>query len=105
MIFLLDHATQWQMIPFICLERRLKVELLWSQIGSSGRIERLECWNSLLADDELAFLIGKSDVAKGKAILSTMKEVKALDINLDGWIVKSEFNRLFDPQVIAAAEL
>ena len=85
--------------------RRAYVEQLWVDMGGPEKIERLACWDLLLSDDELACLLCRDDMMKGKAILAVMKSVRALDIDGDGHIVKSEFNRLFDPSVIAAAEL
>ena len=78
---------------------------MWTEISLDGSADRLACWEKLLADDELATLIGKSDAGKGKAMLASMKAVKALDINGDGQIVVDEFNRLYDSSVLAAAEL
>ena len=49
--------------------------------------------------------MGKGDLAKGKAMLASMKEVRALDVNGDGQITREEFKRLFDSTVLAEAEL
>ena len=58
----------------------------------------------ILADEELAGLVGNSDAAKGKELLLEMKKVKALDqIVENGRIQQDEFDRLFDVGVLAAA--
>ena len=43
------------------------MDKMWAEIGSSGQVERLACWGLILADAELAELVGKGDKAKGKA--------------------------------------
>ena len=58
----------------------------------------------VLADEELAGLIGNTDVVKGKELLVAMKEVRALDqIIKDGRISQEEFNRLHDLTVLEDA--
>ena len=45
-----------------------KVDSLWAAMpkDANGSIERLACWAVLLADAELADLVGSGDAAKGK---------------------------------------
>jgi Ca2+-binding EF-hand superfamily protein len=83
-----------------------KVSQLWSDLpkDKKSEVNRLKCWDVLLADTQLASLIGNSDPAKGLAILQAMKDVRALDTSGDGKITKEEFKRLNDPEVLAAAE-
>ena len=84
---------------------RRKVDALWAEKGgATGGIERLACWDILLADDELAMLVGKGELRRGKAVLEAMKAAKALDVSGDGSITQEEFKRLYDPAVLAAAE-
>jgi predicted Zn-dependent protease len=64
----------------------------------------LPSYQFILADEELAGLVGNSDAAKGKELLLEMKKVKALDqIVENGRIQQDEFDRLFDVGVLAAA--
>ena len=84
---------------------RFKIEGLWRALGgATGGIERLGCWDILLADDELAMLVGKGELRRGKAVLEAMKAAKALDVSGDGSITQEEFKRLYDPAVLAAAD-
>lgn len=82
-----------------------KVNTLWASVpkDSNNEVERLACWDLLLADAELAALVAKGNAEQGKKMLQAMKDVKALDISGDGKINESEFNRLFNPVVIAAS--
>ena len=59
----------------------------------------------ILADEELAFLMGKGDTSVGKAMQKSMKAVRALDANADGQITRKEFMRLCDENVKFTAEL
>ena len=77
---------------------------MWAQIGGSGAVERLACWDILLADEELAVSMGKGDAAKGKAMLESMKAVRALDVDRDGQITEEEFKRMLDPAILALSE-
>ncbi len=84
-----------------------KVHNLWGSIKEKedGEVERLKCWEIILADEALIELIGKGDSAKGKARLLAMKAVRALDqIREDGRICEEEFYRLYDGDVLASAE-
>ena len=83
-----------------------KVNQLWNDMPKDKKsaVNRLKCWDILLADAQLASLIGQSDPAKGVAILRAMKDVRALDTSGDGKITKEEFKRLNDPEVLAAAQ-
>ena len=89
--------------------RRAKVEQLWAETQTSGQIDRLACWDIILADDELASLlsavVGSPGMDKGKRMLAALKDMIGLDVNSDGQIVKSEFDRLCDGSILAAAEL
>ena len=92
--------------PLVVL--KAKVDTMWAALEKEedGAVERLRCWDYILADDELCRLIqGGTDAAKGKRILEAMKFVKALDVGGDGRIDEQEFQRLYLPEVIAAAEL
>jgi hypothetical protein len=86
-----------------------KVIAMWAAMtkdASDGQVERLACWDQILADKELCSIVGSSDVEKGTAILQAMKDVKALDqIKQDGRISQEEFYRLYDPDVLAAGLL
>ena len=44
-----------------------KVDDMWPSMptGADGQMERLACWDLILADAELAGLIGESDAARG----------------------------------------
>jgi len=46
-----------------------KVAAMWKAMpkGKNLTIERLACWEVLLKDDELAVLVGKNELGKGKA--------------------------------------
>ena len=88
------------------MDLKKKVESMWNHITKNpdGQVERLACWDFILADQELAALIGTGDAAKGTEVLQAMKEVKALDqIKQDGHISEQEFSRLCDPAVLTAA--
>ena len=39
---------------------------MWAEVGKSGQVERLACWDFILADAELASIMGKGNEAKGK---------------------------------------
>ena len=84
-----------------------KVKAMWEAIpkeDEDGQIERLKCWDLILADEELCQLVGNADAAKGKEILTAMKEVRALDqIEVNGRISEEEFLRLSDLSVLAEA--
>jgi hypothetical protein len=84
-----------------------KVHAMWAAMtkdAADGQIERLACWDQILADKELATIVGTTNAKKGTAMLRAMKEVKALDqIKQDGRISQEEFYRLYDPEVLAAA--
>ena len=88
------------------LHRREYAGSLWNKLADpeTGTVERLACWDTLLADGELAELVGESDAARGRKILKAMKSQKALDVSGDGKITSSEFHRLCDPRVLVAAE-
>ena len=84
-----------------------KVHNLWGSIKEKedGEVERLKCWEIILADEALIELIGKGDSAKGKARLLAMKAVRALDqVREDGRICEEEFCRLYDGGVLASAD-
>ena len=91
------------LITTIYLIRRIKVLGMWEAMGSKHEIERLACWDFILADNELATLMGNGDTAKGKKMLEMMKAIRALDASGDGFIDAEEFQRLYLPQVITAA--
>ena len=46
---------------------RAKVDRMWAATptDAEGQIERLACWDLILADAELAGLIGESDASRG----------------------------------------
>ena len=77
---------------------------MWKVVGTKGQVERLACWDFILADAELASIMGKGNEAKGKAMLEMMKAVRALDTSGDGAIYDEEFQRLYLPSVLLAAE-
>ena len=77
---------------------------MWAEIGASGQVERLACWDFILADQQLASLMGKGDAEKGKAMLEVMKSVRALDVDGDGQITELEFLRMLDPTILAMSE-
>ena len=84
--------------------RRTKVIDMWKVVGTIGQVERLACWDFILADAELASIMGKGSEAKGKAMLESMKAMRALDKSGDGIIYTQEFQRLYLPSVLLAAE-
>ena len=76
---------------------------MWKELGSSGQVERSECWDFILADEELASIMGRGDAERGKAMLYAMKAVRALDANGDGMVDGFEFQRLYLPSNVLAA--
>ncbi len=107
---LLDVTDALGLSWLIIDELERKVEELWFIIEKEEKdgeksVERIKCWNILLADDDLARLIGNGNLQKGKGILNAMKEVKALDTSSDGQINEGEFKRLCASSVISAAKL
>ena len=85
---------------------KAKVNSMWKNAAKDDddQIERIACWDYILADDELAGLIGTSDIEKGREILQAMKYAKALDqIESDGRVSEAEFHRLYNPDVLAQA--
>ena len=77
---------------------------MWKVVGYKDEVERTACWDFILADSELARIMGKGDQAKGKAMLEAMKAVRALDKSGDGIIHNEEFQRLYLTSNILAAE-
>ena len=77
---------------------------IWKVIGGSGEVERIACWNFILADDELATLMGDGNQTKGKSMLEVMKAVRALDADGSGSIDAEEFRRLYMPSAILSSE-
>ena len=78
---------------------------MWKVIGGpKGLVERLQCWDLILADSELARIMGKGDQPKGKAMLEAMKAMRALDKSGTGVIYDEEFQRLYLPSNLLAAE-
>ena len=77
---------------------RAKIESMWAAIpkDDKGQVERLKCWRLILADAELASMVGGGDVAVGKRVLLAMKSSRALDVDHDGQIIATEFFRLLD---------
>ena len=64
-----------------------KVVSMWAGIikDDDGQVERIACWDIILADQELASIVGNGDVARGSAMLQSMKDARALDqIKQDG---------------------
>ena len=85
--------------------RRTKVIDMWKVIsGPKNQVERLQCWDLILADSELARTMGKGDQTKGKAMLEVMKAMRAMDKNGDGVIYEEEFQRLYLAYNLVAAE-
>ena len=85
---------------------KAKVNSMWKNAAKDDdeKMERMACWDYILADDELAELIGTSDIEKGREILQAMKYAKALDqIESDGRVSEAEFHRLHNPDVLAQA--
>ena len=60
-----------------------KVQSMWAAIrkDEKKRVERLRCWDFIMADPEMAGLIGDGDDTKGRGVLLKMKEARALDID------------------------
>ena len=61
----------------------------WAQIAKDGdgQVERLACWKVVLADKELASIVGNGSVSRGTSVLQAMKEVRALDqMSRDYWV-------------------
>ena len=80
---------------------------MWQVVNggsNKGEIERLACWDLILADEELASIMGKGDQAKGKKMLECLKAIRALDWTGDGTIDFTKFQRLYLPWNITAAE-
>jgi hypothetical protein len=84
---------------------RRHVEHMWAAVEKDvdGDVERLKCWDYILADDTIAALVGHNDSARGREILDAMKSARALDIDTDGRIRYVEFQRLFHPAVMKVA--
>ena len=83
---------------------RTKVLDMWKEIGADGEVERTKCWDFVLGDGELASLVASGNQPKGKAMLEVMKAVRALDASGDGLIDALEFQRLYLPSNLLAAE-
>ena len=84
-----------------------KVDAMWvaAPKQKDGQMERLECWEMILADEELARLVGRSEAEEGRALLLAMKEVRALDaIKTDGRVSAAEFVRIYQSDVLVAAD-
>ena len=77
---------------------------MWKTIGANGEVERLACWDLVLADPELATLIADGNQPKGRVMLQVLKAIRALDSSGDGNIHNKEFRRLYLPQNLLAAE-
>ena len=77
---------------------------MWKIIGSEGEIEMTKCWDFMLGDVDLATILGNGNHDKGKKMLEIMRAVRALDPNGDGQIDALEFQRMYLPSVILAAE-
>jgi len=77
---------------------------MWAEIGANGEVERLACWDFILADEELASIMGKGDHEEGKKMLERMKAKVALDRSGNLKINEAEFQRLYLPAVILAAK-
>ena len=77
---------------------------MWKVIGRTGEVERMACWKFILKDKELPKIIGRGNQMKGKAMLESMKAVRALDKSGDGMIYTQEFRRLYLPFNLLAAE-
>ena len=69
-----------------------------------SEIERIACWDLILADEELADIMGKGDQTRGKAMLEVMKAIRALDWTGSGTIDFTKIQRLYLPWNITAAE-
>ena len=66
-----------------------KVVSMWAGIikDDDGQVERIACWDIILADQELASIVGNGDASRGTAVLQSMKDERALDqIKQDGRI-------------------
>ena len=63
------------------MDLKKKVESMWNHITKNpdGQVERLACWKVVLADKELASIVGNGSVSRGTSVLQAMKEVRALD--------------------------
>ena len=88
----------------LCFYRRVKVLDMWAEIGANGEVERLACWDFILADEEFAGIMGKGDHEEGRNILERMKANVALDRSGNLKINEAEFQRLYLPAVILAAK-
>lgn len=89
------------------------MELMWESLpkNSRGYVKRQECWSVLLAHRELALILGESDEGKGREMLSVMvvHSCPVEDHHLDSdsaesWVEHSEFQRLYNAEVLAAVE-
>jgi len=104
-----EFARLFSPLVLVAAELKVRADTLWASSAmpkdSTGKIDRLKCWNVLMADDELSYIMGRCDVGKGEAILSAMKAARALDLSGDGIITQHEFKRLYNPTVIVSAEI
>jgi len=55
-------------VVIVAAEVKVRADLLWasSHKDSKGRVQRLQCWDAILADDELSYIIGAGSTSKGK---------------------------------------
>ncbi len=65
---------------------RAKVESMWMAVekDDKGHVPNDKCWEYIMADPELAGLLGNGDAALGRTVLDHMKGARSLDRNYDG---------------------
>jgi len=85
---------------------KVRADAMWEAVATDAafNIERLKCWDMILADAEMGYILGQGFTARGISMMLKMKETKALNISGTGRIDASEFQRLYNLTVIAAAE-
>lgn len=89
-------------------EIREKLEAMWKELVGQGlhvHVDRSRCWSLVLADDELAYLLGDSDVSKGREVLRILVvQSRPPQDTEDEWGVElPEFMRLCNPDILALA--
>ena len=76
---------------------RAKVEAMWAAVqkNGDGLVERLTCWAFIMADNEIARLVGAGSPRKGRRVLLAMKNARALDVDGAGpWWLRVECQRI-----------
>ena len=84
------------------MDIKKRAHLLWAEIltESQGRaVDRAACWDAILADGELASIMGRGDEARGQKVLLAIKQKHAFDpAGAEGGLSQQVFCSLYDPE-------